>query len=175
MQVHLTGAAIELQDKQSQSARESLSVREFHLLLLLVLHSKRHRWKHISSKTRFVEAHTVKQMHTSLNTNSGNAWKNYSESLKRESRCIREYFLFPPTPSSNLTKNIMYDICLVFLSSILKKPTLPFRSWKCNLHIHFFFSVYMKLRGVPCQSSSMAKTNLRLQRCKFGHLILNKT
>ncbi len=33
MQVHLTGAEIELQDKQSQSARESLSVREFHLPL----------------------------------------------------------------------------------------------------------------------------------------------
>ncbi len=31
MQVHLTRAEIELQDKQSQSARESLSVREFHL------------------------------------------------------------------------------------------------------------------------------------------------
>ncbi len=30
MQVHLTAAAIELQDKQTQSARESLSVREFH-------------------------------------------------------------------------------------------------------------------------------------------------
>ncbi len=29
MQVHLTAAAIELQDKQTQSARESLSVREF--------------------------------------------------------------------------------------------------------------------------------------------------
>ncbi len=31
MQVHLTAAAIELQDKQTQSARESLSVREFHV------------------------------------------------------------------------------------------------------------------------------------------------
>ncbi len=30
MQVHLTAAAIELQDKQTQSARESLSVHEFH-------------------------------------------------------------------------------------------------------------------------------------------------
>ncbi len=29
MQVHLTAAAIELQDKQTQSAHESLSVREF--------------------------------------------------------------------------------------------------------------------------------------------------
>ncbi len=29
MQVHLTAAAIELQDEQTQSARESLSVREF--------------------------------------------------------------------------------------------------------------------------------------------------
>ncbi len=30
MQVHLTAATIELQDKQTQRARESLSVREFH-------------------------------------------------------------------------------------------------------------------------------------------------
>ncbi len=30
MQVHLTEAAIELQDEQTQSARESLSVRECH-------------------------------------------------------------------------------------------------------------------------------------------------
>ncbi len=30
MQVHLTAAAIELQDKQTQSARESRSVHKFH-------------------------------------------------------------------------------------------------------------------------------------------------
>ncbi len=58
MQVHLTAASIALQDNQTQSSRESLSVHEFRASNSTVFQMVSFKWKHIWSKSRRVEAHT---------------------------------------------------------------------------------------------------------------------
>ncbi len=57
--MHLTAATIELQDEQTQSARESLSVREFRTSNSTAFQIV--KMKAYLKKTQRVEAHTVKQ------------------------------------------------------------------------------------------------------------------